>query len=45
MRHLLFALALSLVLPLAAEARVVPPPAQDEAAGPATSEVAVLAGG
>jgi len=45
MRHLLFALALSLALPLAAEARVVPPPAQDEAAGPATSEVAVLAGG
>jgi peptide-methionine (S)-S-oxide reductase len=45
MRHLLFALALSLALPLAAEARVVPPPTQDEAAGPATSEVAVLAGG
>jgi len=32
-------------LPLTAQARVVPPPAQDEAAGQATTEVAVLAGG
>jgi len=38
----LFAL---LALPLAAEARVVPSPAQDEAAGQATTEVAVIAGG
>ena len=45
MRHLPFALALSLALPLAAEARVVPPPTQDEAAGQAATEVAVLAGG
>jgi peptide-methionine (S)-S-oxide reductase len=41
-----FALSLALILaPFAAEARVVPPPAQDEPAGEATSEVAVLAGG
>ena len=45
MKHLLVALALFLAAPLAAEARVVPPPAQDEPAGQATSEVAVLAGG
>jgi peptide-methionine (S)-S-oxide reductase len=38
----LFAL---LALPLAAEARVVPPPTHDEAAGQATTEVAVIAGG
>ena len=38
----LFAL---LALPLAAEARVVPPPMQDEAAGQATTEIAVVAGG
>ncbi|HEX4195598.1 MAG TPA: peptide-methionine (S)-S-oxide reductase MsrA [Stellaceae bacterium] len=44
MKHLLLALALVLA-PLAAQARVVPPPAQDEAAGQATTEVAVLAGG
>src|SRR5581483_8649678 len=44
MKHLLLALALILA-PLAAQARVVPPPAQDEAAGSATTEVAVVAGG
>jgi peptide-methionine (S)-S-oxide reductase len=45
MKHLLLALAFIVALPLAAQARVVPPPAQDEAAGQATTEVAVLAGG
>ena len=44
-----FAGALALLalcaLPPAAEARVVPAPVQDEAAGPASSEVAVVAGG
>jgi peptide-methionine (S)-S-oxide reductase len=46
-KHLAGALALFalLALPLAAEARVVPPPVQDEAAGQATTEVAVVAGG
>jgi len=43
MKHLLLAFALILA-PLAAEARTVPPPVQDEPAGAAT-EVAVLAGG
>ena len=42
-----FALALALIVaaPLTAAARVVPPPAQDEGAGQASTEVAVLAGG
>ncbi|MBU6261029.1 MAG: peptide-methionine (S)-S-oxide reductase MsrA [Burkholderiales bacterium] len=44
MKSILLALAL-LAAPLAAEARVVPAPVQDEAAGQATREVAVLAGG
>ena len=44
MKSILLALAL-LILPLAAQARVVPAPLQDEDAGAATSEVAVLAGG
>jgi peptide-methionine (S)-S-oxide reductase len=46
-KHLAGALALLafLALPLAAEARVVPAPVQDEAAGQATTEVAVVAGG
>jgi peptide-methionine (S)-S-oxide reductase len=44
MKHLPLALALILAAPLAAEARVVPPPVQDEPAG-ASTEVAVLAGG
>ncbi|HWE72425.1 MAG TPA: peptide-methionine (S)-S-oxide reductase MsrA [Stellaceae bacterium] len=46
-KHLLGASALAgfLALPFAAEARVVPPPTQDEAVGQATTEVAVLAGG
>jgi peptide-methionine (S)-S-oxide reductase len=46
-KHLAGALALLALasLPLTAQARVVPPPAQDEAAGQATTEVAVLAGG
>ena len=45
MKRFVLALALLVALPLAAEARVVPAPVQDEAAGQATSEVAVLAGG
>jgi peptide-methionine (S)-S-oxide reductase len=46
-KHLAGALALLafLALPLAAEARVVPAPGQDEEAGQATTEVAVVAGG
>jgi peptide-methionine (S)-S-oxide reductase len=46
-KHLAGALALLafLALPLAAEARVVPAPVQDEVAGKATTEVAVVAGG
>jgi peptide-methionine (S)-S-oxide reductase len=44
MKHLLLAFAL-IIAPLAAEARVVPPPVQDEPAGQATTEVAVVAGG
>src|SRR5690242_12484243 len=44
MKHLVLALALTLAAPLAAEARAVPAPVQDEPAGAAT-EVAVLAGG
>jgi peptide-methionine (S)-S-oxide reductase len=46
-KHLVSALALLafLAVPLVAEAKVVAPPAQDEAAGQATTEVAVLAGG
>jgi peptide-methionine (S)-S-oxide reductase len=46
-KHLAGALALLafLALPLAAEARVVPAPGQDEVAGQATTEVAVVAGG
>lgn len=45
MKSVLLALAFLLALPLAAEARVVPAPVQDEAAGQAGSEVAVLGGG
>ena len=48
MRKILLALAAlgcSLLLAPTAEARAVPAPAQDEAAGAASSEVAVLAGG
>jgi peptide-methionine (S)-S-oxide reductase len=44
MKSILLALALILA-PLVAQARVVPAPVQDEAAGSATTEVAVLAGG
>ena len=45
MKHLLLALAFVLALPLSAQARVVPAPVQDEPAGQATTEVAVVAGG
>jgi peptide-methionine (S)-S-oxide reductase len=45
MKHLLLALAFVLALPLSAQARVVPAPVQDEPAGQATTEVAVIAGG
>jgi peptide-methionine (S)-S-oxide reductase len=45
MKRFLLTLAFLLAVPLAAEARVVPPPVQDEAAGQATTEVAVIAGG
>jgi peptide-methionine (S)-S-oxide reductase len=44
MKSFLLALAVILAAPLAAEARVVPPPVADETAS-ASSEVAVLAGG
>jgi len=45
MKCFVLALALIVAAPLAAEARVVPAPVQDEAAGQASTEIAVLAGG